>query len=230
MEELKNNNENEEILLNLLDELDELMEGLVNGLDFCSLGGMGLLLEMVQQNSFSSVRSASALIITICAQNNVDIQEYLLDSEAILLINRFIKDDNQKAKLAVLGLLSSIVRGTNMRAKRMFLEVEGLELLKMVLENNWGIDIQKFQQKALNLLHDLLFYDQELDKTYYDLSPFMNTNSKKHTQYIQQKDKIIIDQKKVDEFNNYQIENSKFKGMVKKGVMENKVLSGQLMF
>ena len=43
------------------------MEGLVNGLDFCTLGGIGLLLSIIYNNKFAAVRTASALIITICA-------------------------------------------------------------------------------------------------------------------------------------------------------------------
>lgn len=75
------------------------------------------------------------------------------------------------------------------------------------------------------MLHDLMHYDDDLDKTYYDLSPFMNTNSKKHQAYIQKKDNITIDKDKQAAFNNYQPENSQFKGMVKRGIQQ--VIEGE---
>ncbi len=77
----------------------------------------------------------------------------------------------------------------------------------------------------MSILHDLMHYDDDLDKTYYDLSPFMNTNSKKHMAYIQKKDNISIDTDKQSAFNNYQPENAAFKGMVKRGIKE--VIDGE---
>ncbi len=67
--------------------------------------------------------------------------------------------------------------------------------------------------KGLSILYDLVFYDQDLHKTYYDLTPFMNTNSKKYTKYIQKKNKVIIDQDKIDQFDNFLDENKHYKNI-----------------
>lgn len=47
IKDLKTHKDDQETLLSLLDRLDEVLEGLSNSLDFCTLGGMALLLEMV---------------------------------------------------------------------------------------------------------------------------------------------------------------------------------------
>ncbi len=133
IKDLKTHKDDEETLLQLLDRLDETLEGLSNSLDFCTLGGMALLLDMVRESEFPAVRMHSALIIAICAQNNVDIQEYLLDSSALLLINTYLNEKSGMARAGILSVISAMVRGTNLRSKRVFLDAQGLQLIRMII-------------------------------------------------------------------------------------------------
>jgi hypothetical protein len=52
-------------LLILLDELDELLEGLSNGLDFCTLGGMQILLSLIEYSKYDKVKIISANIVSV---------------------------------------------------------------------------------------------------------------------------------------------------------------------
>ncbi len=79
-----------------------------------------------------------------------------------------------KVREGMLSCISSLVRGENLEAKRIFIRIKGLEAVRVVL---LGEPTQKMKSKCFNILRDLLFYDDHLHQTYNDLSSFTNTNS-----------------------------------------------------
>ena len=61
-----------------------------------------------------------------------------------------------------------------MEAKRIFIRLNGFELLKNLLGNE-KINSKRLRYKIFVLLRDLLYYDDRLNYTYNDLSSFSNT-------------------------------------------------------
>ncbi len=61
-----------------------------------------------------------------------------------------------------------------MEAKRIFIRLNGFELLMNLLGNE-KINSKRLRYKIFVLLRDLLYYDDRLNYTYNDLSSFSNT-------------------------------------------------------
>lgn len=78
-----------------------------------------------------------------------------------------------------MSCVSSLIRGENLEAKRIFIRIKGLEMIREVLSDQ---PTQRMKSKCFNILRDLLFYDEKLHHTYNDLSSFTNTNSIKVAQ------------------------------------------------
>jgi hypothetical protein len=61
-----------------------------------------------------------------------------------------------------------------LEAKRIFIRLNGFELLMNLLGNE-KINSKRLRYKIFVLLRDLLYYDDRLNYTYNDLSSFSNT-------------------------------------------------------
>lgn len=72
--------------------------------------------------------------------------------------------------------ISSILRGENLEAKRIFIRLEGFQVIKKLLQDK-KVNSKRLRQKIFTLLRDMLYYDDRLHFTYNDLSSFSNTSN-----------------------------------------------------
>lgn len=114
-----------------------------------------------------------------------------------------------------MSTISAIVRGENLEAKRIFIKIGGLELLKNLLSAN---PTKRLVFKINTLFRDLLYYDSYLHQSYKDLSAFSNTAGLAITKDHQDL-KFDVNKEKIR--NNFLPENEKYKGMIKKFMDEN---------
>jgi len=75
----------------------------------------------------------------------------------------------------LLSGVSATLRDENLYAKRIFIRLNGLQLLEDLLQNA----SERLKYKIFVLLRDLLLYDDKLHYTYSDLSSFSNTSALK---------------------------------------------------
>lgn len=75
-----------------------------------------------------------------------------------------------------MSAISALTRGENLEAKRIFIRIQGLELLSFLTMNEPS---PRLLHKVNNLWRDLLFYDPYLHLTHKDLSSFSNTTNLK---------------------------------------------------
>lgn len=70
--------------------------------------------------------------------------------------------------------ISALIRGENLEAKRIFIRIGGLTLIKKLLSEEPS---KRLKSKIWSLFNDLTFYDDRLHYTFNDISAFSNTNN-----------------------------------------------------
>ncbi|CAD8102715.1 unnamed protein product [Paramecium primaurelia] len=209
----------EEQRLEWFEQLMELLDALDRANDFCKIGGLNLMFNYYQTTKFDSIKLQALKIIANCNQNNAFVQEYCGENDYLKIVNEIEKIDNLKLKEQVISALSSMIRGECLNNKRKFIDMNGIQLLLNHLDSNRCIE------KIANLFRDLLYYDDQLHKTYHDLSKFSNTAG----QTIKQQDKknynLTTDINEELLKSNELPQNLKYKGIVKNILIDLKFLS-----
>lgn len=144
----------EDILQELLSIIDnpELPSNLVNS------GGLDPLVHCMLGSRYPSVRKMAALVFSSAAQNNPAVQSYA-HSQGVLqgLIEAIYREkSNIQTKEAYMSSLSALVRGEFQAARVDFVQRNGLELIRSVIEDFVSARIVK---KSLLLTIDVFFYD-----------------------------------------------------------------------
>ncbi|CAD8103834.1 unnamed protein product [Paramecium sonneborni] len=205
--------------LEWFEQLMELLDALDRANDFCKLGGLRLMFNYFQTTKFDSIKLSTLKIIQNCNQNNAFVQEYCGENNYLQLLLQIEKINNLKVKEQLISALSSIIRGECLKNKRRFIDMNGLQILLNHLDSNRCIE------KIANLFRDLLYYDDQLHKTYHDLSKFSNTAG----QSIKQQDKknynLTTDINDELLKSNELPENQKYQGIVKKILIDLKFLN-----
>lgn len=120
-----------------------------------------------------------------------------------------------KLKENLMGAISALVRGENLEAKRIFIRIGGLQLLKSLYESKPS---ERLKNKMNTLWRDLRYYDEYLHQTYNDLSSFSNTTGLKMD--AKNSDlKYDINQEMKEK--NFLPENEKYKGRIQVFFIEN---------
>lgn len=81
-----------------------------------------------------------------------------------------------KLRENIFSAISSMLRGENLEAKRIFIRLGGLKLIERLF-NDEKVNSKRLKTKIFTLLRDLLYYDDRLHYTYNDLSSFSNTSN-----------------------------------------------------
>ena len=120
-------------LVEMLDELLELIEIHVrNSLNLCLCGGMQTIIDIIFNKPHEEVRREACGVFSFSNQNNVEVQTFTAKMGALNLTHQYVRETNIKNREAVIGALSSFLRGINTDGKRTFLsEYGGLGFFKV---------------------------------------------------------------------------------------------------
>lgn len=146
----------------LLEDLADLIENLDAGLILCQLKGMPILLDIILKHPDAKVRLEAAAIFQSVVQNSEENQKYAVEAGGFRLIERVLNEENIANNEATFSALSAMIRGENLAIKREFIEVDGVEFIKKVLE--MFKNSEKIRQKTMFLIKDLVHYDEMLDR------------------------------------------------------------------
>lgn len=146
----------------LLEDLSDLIENLDAGLVFCQLGGMPILVNVICKHKEKKVRLLAAQIFQSIVQNSKENQTFALQSGGFQLIENILNEQEISNKEATFSALSAMIRGESLEIKRIFVDIDGLELLKKFTQEYSFSD--KIQQKTIFLLKDLVYYDENLNQ------------------------------------------------------------------
>jgi len=146
----------------LLEDLSELIENLDAGLMFCQLKGMPVLVNLILNHKDQNVRLSACLIFQSIVQNSQENQKFALDACGFKLIERVLNEVSIGNKEAAFSALSAMIRGESLDIKREFIEIDGVEFLRKLLEEIK--DSEKIRQKTLFLMKDLVHYDEMLNR------------------------------------------------------------------
>lgn len=147
------------------------MDSLDKGTALYNMNGHITMLKIVFYSKFTSNRILALQILTSANQNDAGIQNQSINCGAMELVELISKETDMKVKENMMSTISALVRGENLEAKRIFIRIGGLDLMEKLSQNG----SPRLLNKIHNLLRDLLFYDQNLHKTFNDLSSFSNT-------------------------------------------------------
>lgn len=118
----------------LLDDFEELTELVElhprNNYNLCLSGGMQTLIEIVKVNPDAEIRRHACSIMTAALSNNKDSQNFAKRLGCLTLMNQYVEETNVKNKEALMGVISSFLRGENIESKRDFLkDFQGLQFM-----------------------------------------------------------------------------------------------------
>ena len=124
-------------LLELLEELLELVELHVrNALNLCLSGGMQTILDIIFNNPHEEARREACGVFSFANQNNVEVHKITSKLGALNLTHQYVRESNVKNREAVIGALSSFLRGINTDGKREFIkEFEGIGFLTGAIQD-----------------------------------------------------------------------------------------------
>jgi len=159
----------------MLEEMEELIESLDRGETLYQLGGQYTILNIIFNSKSVDNRVVAARVFCFANQNDAKVQNESIKVGAFEFVERIRKEPEVRTKECFLSCVSSLLRGENLEAKRIFIRIKGLEMIREVLAGEQPT--QRMKSKCFNILRDLLFYDDVLHRTYNDLSSFTNTNS-----------------------------------------------------
>lgn len=113
------------------EEISELFEtNTASHMNFCRMGGMTKLLQMIIANKEKSNRARASRVFGSIVSNNSKTQEFARHGGAINLAVQVAREDDAKTKEPVLGALTAYLRGSNFIGKRDFIQkVDGLEMM-----------------------------------------------------------------------------------------------------
>ncbi|KAM3137160.1 hypothetical protein pb186bvf_010706 [Paramecium bursaria] len=182
-------------IISLYEDLSDILDALDRSNKFCQIQGLQLMQKHSLSSKNSKIQIEALKIIQSCNQNNSFVQNWSFDNNT----------EDIKLKEQLFSTLSSMIRGECLKIKRQFIDRNGIQI---ILEN---LSTQKCREKAINIIRDLLLYDDNLHQTYNDLSKFQNTSGVKlKTQSLSQDGNEILAKE------NLLPENQKYRGIVKK--------------
>ncbi len=162
--------QDEEKRLNLVEDLTDLVEGLENARDLIRMGVYSSLVSSMFKSQYAEVRKGLYFAFASCNSLNTFVQKGSTENGGFNLINSVIQEESIGNKEAAFAALSSIVRGEHFEAKRIFINIDGIEFLLELLKNDKDYKSDKMKIKAMTLLQDLVFYDDKLN--YEDIVSF----------------------------------------------------------
>ena len=146
----------EEILAHFLQALDnpDLAKLLVNA------GALQHVISAMLGSRFTGVRKLAAQVFTNIAQNNPTVQNFA-HGQGVLngLLTAIVSEQDVGTKEAFVSSLSALVRGEFDKARRDFVQTQGLEVLRDVVLQPVSLRIVK---KSLLLLINLFYYDKQV--------------------------------------------------------------------
>ncbi|OIT01141.1 PREDICTED: uncharacterized protein LOC109229471 [Nicotiana attenuata] len=135
----------------MLDELQEHVESIDMANDLHSIGGLVPLLGYLK-NSHANIRAKAAEVVSTIVQNNPKSQQLVMEANGLEpLLSNFTSDPDVTARTKALGAISSLIRH-NKPGIAAFRLANGYAALRDALSS----ESERFQRKALNLIHYLL--------------------------------------------------------------------------
>lgn len=212
LQEILNKLSEENAILNnnqdLLEEMQELLDSLDKGSLLYKIGGHIPLLKIIFYSKYPEDRILALQVLSSANQNDAYVQNESINSGALELAELILKETDMRVRENMFSTISSIIRGENLEAKRIFIRIGGLQTLCTLLAEEPS---QRLRNKVNTLLRDLIYYDSSLDKTYNDLSSFSNTAGLK---IDGTKADLTFDVNAAQAAQNYLPENAKYKGSI----------------
>lgn len=134
----------------LLDELIEIVESIDYARDLRSIGGLPILLALLQCEE-PSLRWRAAEVLATCAQNNPPVQEWFMEAGAMPALIERLADEDGTVRQKALMALSCIIRH-NDAGLTAFVKVGGL---KQLVQATGDVE-HRVQRKALQMLSYIL--------------------------------------------------------------------------
>lgn len=197
---------------NLLNDLFDLIENLDGGMLFCQINGMPILLNIILEHKDCENRVLACQILSAIAQNQTQIQKYCFEIGGFRLFNLIANEFEIPLKEAAFSALSAMIRGVSLEMKRNFIDIDGVDFIfQQIFPKNIS---DKLNLKALLLLKDLVYYDEQLH-----LTDIEEKIEKKALKFQKKKENIEKNSKPVS---NELEENKKYKNIVKNIIIEKK--------
>jgi len=93
-----------------LEELEDLVESIDNANDLVKINGLHVILPLLRSTE-STIRSATASVLTTCLQNNPNFQKSLIEINGFqILVELFKNDTDESVQLKTLGAISAIIK------------------------------------------------------------------------------------------------------------------------
>lgn len=93
--------------VSLLEELEDLVEGLSNAIDLHKIGGFSVLIDTALYSNYEEVRNQAYLVFASCCQNNTWLQLEATRLGAPLIMNSILKEESMKNRESAVTALSS---------------------------------------------------------------------------------------------------------------------------
>ena len=112
----------EEVLMVNLETLQDILDSLDRGNILYKLGGHIQLLKIIFYSKFTNCRVLSLQIFSSVNQNDAMIQTDSINTGALEIMDLIQKEKNIKVREAMMGAISSMIRGENLEVKRIFIK------------------------------------------------------------------------------------------------------------
>jgi len=144
----------------LLEKLFDLMEGPQNAEDLHLVGGFVPLISMMLNHKNEILRLKAGKVFASAVQNNIKVQKWALENNALLLVPQYHKEISIQLKEQVLSSLSAFARASIPAVRLEFLKASGLELVFGILTNPKFES--KLDAKGLSILNDYLLNEIQM--------------------------------------------------------------------
>ena len=132
LEKLAKEDISEKETVAVLSVLEELLESLDNAVDFDTMKGYPVILNLLSSSTSMEVKEACLSLLTTAAQNQVKVQKVLVEANVVQNLLALLSTTDMKLKAKVLGCLFSMI--SNYEAgEKVFLFNNGLSAMKGIL-------------------------------------------------------------------------------------------------
>ena len=142
----------DEEIVAVLSVLEELLESLDNAVDFDTMKGYPVILNLLSTSTSTDVKTACLSLLTTAAQNQSKVQKVLVESEVVQKLLSVLSATDMKLKAKTLGCLFSMISNYE-PGEKVFLFKNGLNALKTILFSD--AESAAVYRKALVLLLQL---------------------------------------------------------------------------
>ncbi|RDD44796.1 Hsp70-binding protein 1 [Trichoplax sp. H2] len=126
--------EDKKLVLNALEEIIEIIDQIDNARDFCTIGGLKYVVNLIEEIKNNDIIIASCNVIATVTQNNPSCQDFAIRCKVIQpLLNLLQNSDVTEVKVKCVYALSGLIR-EHIKAQESFAENDGYSIIVRSLQ------------------------------------------------------------------------------------------------